>query len=73
VPLNTVTLDFFPISSGTICNFNQDASKRLAPFEAWVTGTLSKSPVLHADETGINVDGKRHWLISNSALKNYMK
>jgi len=55
-----------PISSGTICNFNQDASKRLAPFEAWVTGTLSKSPVLHADETGINVDGKRHWLHCNS-------
>ena len=55
-----------PISSGTICNFNQDASKRLEPFETWLTTTLSKSSVLHADETGINVDGKRHWLHCNS-------
>jgi len=55
-----------PISSGTICNFNQDASKRLEPFESWLTGALSKSSVLHADETGINVDGKRHWLHCNS-------
>ncbi|NCP76517.1 IS66 family transposase [Shewanella vesiculosa] len=55
-----------PISSGTICNFNQDASKRLEPFETWLTGALTKSSVLHADETGINVDGKRHWLHCNS-------
>jgi len=55
-----------PISSGTICNFNQDASKRLESFETWLTGTLSKSSVLHADETGINIDGKRHWLHCNS-------
>jgi transposase len=55
-----------PISSGTICNFNQDAAKQLVPFETWLTGTLSKSPVLHADETGINVNGKRHWLHCNS-------
>jgi transposase len=55
-----------PISSGTICNFNQDAAKRLVPFETWLTGELHQSPVLHADETGINVDGKRHWLHCNS-------
>jgi transposase len=55
-----------PISSGTICNFNQDAAKRLVPFETWLTGALRKSPVLHADETGINVNGKRHWLHCNS-------
>ena len=55
-----------PISSGTICNFNQNASKRLEPFETWVTEKLSESSVMHADETGINVDGKRHWLHCNS-------
>ena len=55
-----------PISSGTICNFNQDASRRLVPFDRWLTGALSKSPVLHADETGINIDSKRHWLHCNS-------
>jgi len=55
-----------PISSGTICNFNQDAAKRLVPFETWLTGALRKASVLHADETGINVNGKRHWLHCNS-------
>ncbi|MDQ7005513.1 MAG: IS66 family transposase [Ghiorsea sp.] len=55
-----------PISSGSICNFNQDASKRLKPFETWLTTKLSQSSVLHADETGINVNGKRHWLHCNS-------
>jgi transposase len=55
-----------PISSGTICNFNQDAAKRLVPFGTWLTGELYQSSVLHADETGINVDGKRHWLHCNS-------
>jgi len=57
-----------PISSGTICNFNQDASKRLESFETWLAGAaLTRSAVLHADETGINVDGKRHWLHCNSS------
>jgi len=55
-----------PISKGTICNFNQDASKRLKSFEAWLTEALTRSSVLHADETGINVDGKRQWLHCNS-------
>jgi len=43
-----------------------DAAKRLIPFETWLTEALSKSSVLHADETGINVNGKRHWLHCNS-------
>jgi len=55
-----------PISAGTICNFNKDAGKRLEPFGTWLTGALIKYPVLHADETGINVNGTRHWLHCNS-------
>ena len=55
-----------PISKGTICNFNQDAGKRLEPFQRWLTRALSGASVLHADETGINVDGKRQWLHCNS-------
>lgn len=56
-----------PISSGTICHFNQDASKRLEPFEAWLGRELARSSVLHADETGINIGGKGHWLHCNSS------
>lgn len=55
-----------PISSGSICNFNQDACNRLKPFSVWLTDKLAKESVLHADETGININGKRHWLHCNS-------
>jgi len=51
-----------PISAGSIFNFNQDAYRRLAPFEYWVKTQLIQADQMHADETGINIDGKRHWL-----------
>ncbi len=55
-----------PVSSGTLCNFNQDACKRLEGFQSWLVSALAESPVMHADETGINIGGKRHWLHCNS-------
>jgi transposase-like protein len=33
----------------------------LAPFEQWAKTQLARSMLLHADETGINSGGKRHW------------
>jgi transposase len=51
-----------PISSGSLYNFNQEACQRLAPFEAWLVKALREADCAHADETGINIDGKRHWL-----------
>ena len=51
-----------PISSGTIFNFNEDAYDRLETFEALVKSKLIDSPVIHSDETGINIDGKGLWL-----------
>lgn len=52
-----------PISSGSLSNFNQQAGQRLATsFEPWVKQQLIDSPLVHVDETGINIDGKRHWL-----------
>lgn len=67
IPYNRIR-DYFqdqiqvPVSAGSIFNFNQDAYERLAPFERWAKTELAKSMLLHADETGINIDGKRHWL-----------
>jgi len=57
-----------PISAGTISNFNQVASQKLADwdFEPWLQKKLAGASVMHADETGINIDGKRHWLHCNS-------
>ena len=57
-----------PISTGSIFNFNQQAFELLAQFELNLISKLLASPVLHADETGINVDGKKQWLhcVSNA-------
>jgi len=62
-----------PVSSGTLCNFNQNACKRLERFQSWLVNELAGSPVMHADETGVNIGGKRHWLHchSNSLLTYY--
>ena len=55
-----------PVSAGSIYNFNQEAFERLERFDHWVRKQLALSSLLHADETGINIGGKRHWLHSAS-------
>jgi transposase len=56
-----------PISEGSIFNFNQEASLLLGDFEKAVKYKLMTAGLAHADETGVNIGGKRHWLhcISN--------
>ena len=51
-----------PISQGSIFNFNKEAFDKLAPFENLVKDKLVASSVVHADETGVNIGGDRHWL-----------
>ena len=51
-----------PLSAGSIYNFNKEVYEMLEPFEAWVKKELSNALILHADETGINIGGKRKWL-----------
>ncbi|TXL19580.1 IS66 family transposase [Methylococcaceae bacterium HT5] len=55
-----------PISEGSIYNFNKQAYEKLAKFEAICKEKLVVSPCIHADETGININGKRHWLHGTS-------
>ena len=55
-----------PLSPGTLCNFNKEASTQLASFKALAQGMLKAAPCLNADETGINIEGKRRWLHSVS-------
>jgi len=50
------------LSQGTIFNFNKDAFKRLAMFNEIAKEALITSSRVHADETGININGKGHWL-----------
>ena len=67
VPYNRIQDHFadqlrIPISEGSIFNFNQEAYRLLDEFEGWVKNQLAASDFAHADETGINIGGKGHWL-----------
>ncbi|MBF0415584.1 MAG: IS66 family transposase [Magnetococcales bacterium] len=71
LPYNRVEEQFadmfhIPLSASSVFNFNQDAFNRLDSFEQWVKKQLLAAPVLHADETGVNIGGKGHWLHSLS-------
>jgi transposase len=67
IPYNRIQ-DYFadqlqiPISEGSIFNFNQEAYQLLADFESQAKAELAASEIVHADETGINIGGKGHWL-----------
>jgi transposase len=69
IPLARI-LDYFKeqagllVSKDSISNFKTMAFKNLEKigFKAWVSSKLLVSEVCNADETGINVNGKRIWL-----------
>ena len=58
-----------PLSKGSISNWNVLAYQRLESFEEWARRSLIGSLCNNADETGINVGGKRLWLHSVSNEK----
>lgn len=55
-----------PLSEGSLYNFNQKAYEQLANFEAVCKEHLAQASCAHADETGININGDKHWLHSLS-------
>ena len=55
-----------PLSPGSVFNFNKQAFNLLEKFEAIAKTQLVLQPLLHVDETGINVNGKTLWLHSAS-------
>ena len=78
VPYKRIEEDFqdqvkIPISAGTVFNFNYDAYHKLEAFESMVKSKLIESGLCHADETGINISGKRAWLhcVSNNLWSYY--
>jgi len=58
-----------PISGGSIYNFNKEAFDCLEEFEQITKAKLIKEKIIHADETSVNIDGKRNWLHSASNSK----
>jgi transposase len=51
-----------PLSTGSLFNFNKEAYKLLEGFDGLVKQKLAMDKLLHADETGINVNKKKFWL-----------
>ena len=51
-----------PLSVGSLFNFNKEAYNLLDTFDALAKEKLIHAALLHADETSINVNGKRIWL-----------
>lgn len=50
------------ISTGTIQNVRRDCYKLLEGFEEQARSNLHHSPLVHFDETGVNINGKIAWL-----------
>jgi transposase len=74
VPLDRVRDHFHdqvrvPLSKGSVSNWNAQAYQLLEPFEEWARRELIQAVCNNADETGINVGGKRLWLHSVSNEK----
>jgi len=51
-----------PVSQGSLFNFNKEAFNNLTGFDHISKDKLAFSGLVHADETGVNIGGKRHWL-----------
>ena len=50
------------MSEGTVCELIQRCAVELAPVEQQITEALQHAEVIHQDETGLDVAGKRHWM-----------
>jgi transposase len=50
------------MSEGTLQTLVQRCAERLCPVEQQIKAALAQAEVLHQDETGLYVAGKRHWM-----------
>jgi len=51
-----------PMATGTVAAWTHRAAAELAPFTAAVRTGLAEADLVHADETGLRVAGRLHWL-----------
>lgn len=51
-----------PVSTGSLTNFNTKAFELLDTFDNLAKNKLRGADVMNADETGVNINGKGHWL-----------
>jgi len=50
------------ISTGSLSNFQKQCFDRLQDYEQNIRQRLLQDPILHADETGIRLNGKNSWM-----------
>src|SRR6266581_990113 len=50
------------MSEGTVCDLIARCAGRLVPVEQQIKAALTQAQVIHQDETGLYVGGKRHWM-----------
>jgi transposase-like protein len=62
------------ICSATIIKAERECFQNLEEFENVIREKLKASPVIHCDETGMKIEGKRHWLhvVSNDKYTCYL-
>lgn len=61
-----------PLSPGTLFNINQKCSTMLTGAQKKIKDQIGSSDVVHFDETGMNIGGKRKWLhVESNALFTY--
>jgi transposase len=58
-----------PVAEGTLAALTQEAAERVEPVEEAIAAALRAGPLLHNDETGLSVQGKRWWLHSASTAR----
>jgi transposase len=56
----------YPINESTVYSANESCYEHLATTEERIKNKLTESTCAHADETGLRVEGKLHWLHSLS-------
>jgi len=50
------------MSEGTVCDLIKRCVGQLAPVEQQISEALKQAEVIHQDETGLYVAGKRRWM-----------
>src|SRR6266516_5619111 len=50
------------MSEETVCDLIKQSTGQLATVEQQITEALKQAEVIHQDETGLDVAGKRHWM-----------
>jgi transposase len=58
------------MSEGTICTLIQRCASNLTDIEQHIKAALVKAQVIHVDETGLYVQGKRSWMHTTHGLRN---